>query len=165
MRNKKPKVLNIYKIDKTRKRPSFLIARFLSKIIIRKPKYRFLGEEFPKDEPIVFLSNHVGKKAPSKLELYWKRDFRMWGTYEMTEGFKSIHHYLVHIYYHQKKHIPLFFSWFIGTIAAMYITPLYRGFTKRCNWTIALLVLVASRRGSGVSRKRLLPDQNRQCSE
>ena len=123
---KKKKELNIYLLDKNRRRPSFKIRRFLSKILIRKPKYKFTGEEFP-DEPIVLLSNHVGKRAPSKIELYYPREFRMWGTHEMTEGFSSVHKYLRTTYYHDKRHLPRFMAWIFATIATIFINPLYRG--------------------------------------
>ena len=117
---------NYYTLEKNRKRLSFKFATFLVKIIIHKPKYKFTKEEFP-DEPIVLLSNHVGKKAPSKIDLYYKRNFIMWGAHEMTEGLGSVQKYLTTTYYHDKHHLPKFFAWIVGTVLSPFVNARYRG--------------------------------------
>lgn len=119
-REKAPHKSNYYNLEKNRKKPAYRIARFLNYVIFRKPKFNFTKEQLP-DEPVLFLSNHVGKKAPSKIELYYPRDFRMWGAHENTEGFKSIHRYLTFTYYYQKKHLPRWFAWFVGTIVSPFV--------------------------------------------
>ena len=114
-------------IERNRKRFPFKFAWFINRIIIRKPKVKFLGnKEFP-NEPIFILANHVGKKAPVKIEQHYPRDFMMWGTYEMTEGFKAVHRYLRTTYYHDKKHLTKWFAWFVATLAAPFANMFYVG--------------------------------------
>lgn len=118
--------LYVNNLEKNRKSFSFKAARFLNRIFFSKPKYRFLKEEFP-DEPIMFLSNHVGKKVPTRVELYYPRDFRMWGAHEMGEGLKAVHKYLRITFYHEKKHFPMWFSNIIGTLFAPFANAFYKG--------------------------------------
>ncbi|MBO4667636.1 MAG: hypothetical protein J5666_05885 [Bacilli bacterium] len=114
------------KVDRSRKKVSFKIARFLVKLLYHKPKMIFLGEKF-NDGPFLFLINHCGTKTPPKIECYFERDFYMWGTYEMTQGLKAVHHYLVHTFYHQKKKWPLFFAALVGTIFSPFAYMFYQG--------------------------------------
>lgn len=123
---KKTNELNINNLERNRKRFSFRLSYLINKIMNWRPKVRFLGSEFP-NEPILFLTNHVGKKAPVKIELYYPRDFRMWGTYEMTEGFKKVHHYLRTTYYHNKLHFPKWFAFIVASIAAPFANMFYKG--------------------------------------
>lgn len=118
--------LYVNNLEKNRKSFTFRCARFINRIFFSKPKFRFLKEEFP-DEPIMLLSNHVGKKAPTRIELYYPREFRMWGTHEMGEGLKAVHHYLVVTFYHQKKHFPMWFAAIIGTLFAPFANAFYKG--------------------------------------
>ena len=120
------KELNINNLERNRKRFSFKLAKFINLVMVRRPKVKFLGEEFP-DEPILFLANHVGKKVPVKIELYYPRDFRMWGTHEMTEGFKEVHKYLRTTYYHNKFHLPKWFAAIVATLAAPFANMFYKG--------------------------------------
>lgn len=113
-------------INKNRKKISFKIMRFLSFLLFRKPKLLFTDGEFP-NEPILLLSNHVGKKAPGKIELYYPRPFMMWGTHEMTEGFKAVHKYLRFTYYHKKKHLPKFLAFIVASIVSPFVNYYYRG--------------------------------------
>ena len=118
---------NLDNLEKNKKKFSFKLSKFINWVMNRKPKYKFLGEEFPKDQPILFLANHVGKKVPVKIELYWERDFRMWGTHEMTEGFKQVHKYLRTTYYHEKHHLPKWFACVVASIAAPFANMFYKG--------------------------------------
>ena len=124
--SKKERKPNIDNLERNRKRLSFKFASFLNHIIIRKPKVKFLGEQFP-DEPIMLLANHVGKQTPVKLELHYPRDFRMWGTHETTEGFKAAHKYLRTTYYHEKKHMPKFFAFIVASLAAPFANMFFKG--------------------------------------
>ena len=114
------------KIARCRKKVSFKLARLLVKILYHRPKMVFLGDEF-NDGPFLFIVNHCGTKTPPKIECYFPRDFYMWGTYEMTLGLKSVHHYLVHTFYHQKKKWPLLFAAIVGTIFAPFANMFYQG--------------------------------------
>ena len=122
----KQKQPTYYNLEKNRKKLSFKIATFLTKIIIHKPKYKFTKEEWP-NEPIVLLSNHVGKKAPSKIEIYSKRELMMWGAHEMAEGIGSMHKYLTTTYYHEKKHLPKWLAWIVGTVVCPFVYARYQG--------------------------------------
>ena len=99
----------MYNIEKNRKSLSFKIASLLVKVISHKPKVKYLGQEF-EDGSFLLLSNHSARKSPTKIELYFKRDLRMWDTHELTEGFKEVHKYLTKIYFHEKKHMPKFWA-------------------------------------------------------
>lgn len=116
----------MYNIDKNRKSISFKIASLLVRVISHKPKVKYLGQGFV-DEPFMFLVNHASRKAPTKIELFFPRDFRMWGTHELTEGFKEIHKYLTTTYFHQKKHYPKFWAKIVGTLASPFFYSFYRG--------------------------------------
>ena len=117
---------DIERLKKNRKNIFFRISKFINFVMNRKPKWVFVGEEFP-NEPIMLLSNHVGKKAPVKIELYYARDFRMWGTHEMTEGFKAVHKYMRTTYYHEKHHLPKWFACIVASIAAPFANAFYKG--------------------------------------
>lgn len=121
---KKP--TNLDNLERNRKRLSFKFSYFVNWVMNRKPKVKFLGDKFP-DEPILFLANHVGKKVPVKIELYYPRDFRMWGTHEMTEGFKAVHKYLRVTYYHNKQHLPKWFACVVASLAAPFANMFYKG--------------------------------------
>ena len=113
---------------KIKNRPAwFSIIKVISKIFIRKPKIRFLGEKI--SQPSLVLCNHNGAISPLKLELYFNYPFRFWGTYEMTLGIRSVYKYLKNVYFSQKKH---FFK-FISTIFAFFASPFVNLFYKGLN--------------------------------
>ena len=116
----------MYNIEKNRKSLSFKIASQLVKVISHKPKVKYLGQEF-EDGSFLLLSNHSARKAPTKIELYFKRDLRMWGTHELTEGFKEVHKYLTNTYFHEKKHWPKFWAKTLGTLATPFFYSFYKG--------------------------------------
>lgn len=114
-------------IDEGRKTKRFKFASFLLKIIVRRPKILFLGNEFSKDKPYMFIVNHCGKKSPLKIDLYFKNDLRVWGINEMTLGYKSVRKYLRTTYYHQKRHLPKWLAWLVGTIVSPLVASYYLG--------------------------------------
>ena len=113
--------------NRLRKTFGFRFSRLIVRMIAKKPKYLFLGSEFPKDKPYYFLVNHCGKKSPLKIDCYSKWDLRIWGTYEMTMGYKSVRKYLIKTYYHEKKHLPKFLAWIVGTIVYPFVAGYYVG--------------------------------------
>ena len=125
MENKQLNVNDLDDCDKNRKSFSFRFAKTIIRIISRKPRFKYACP-LP-DEPILLLSNHVGKQAPSKLVLYYPRDFRMWGTHEMTEGLKAEHKYLRTTYYHEKKHLPKWLANIVATIVAPFVNAFHKG--------------------------------------
>ena len=115
------------KIINNRKKVSFKMSRGLVKFLYHRPKYKFLEGDGFQDGPFLFIVNHVGSNVPTRIECYFPRDFYMWGTHLMTEGIKKIRYYLIHIYYHQKKKVPLFFAHIIGTLFAPFAAGFYQG--------------------------------------
>ena len=111
---------------KNRKRFSFKFARFVVKILYHRPKFIYLDEEIP-DGPFLFIVNHAGSNVPTRIECYFPKDFMMWGTHEMAEGWKAVKYYLIHTYYHQKKKFPLFFAYLIGFIFSPFANMFHRG--------------------------------------
>jgi len=95
------------------------------KLFVPKPKFVYLGESITK--PSIILSNHVGASAPVKYELYFKENFRFWGTYEMNSGLKSVYKYLSTVYFHQKKHKGKFVSKLIAFFACPFANLFYKG--------------------------------------
>lgn len=125
-REKKPAKSTYYSLEKNRKSWNFKLARLLNFILFRRPKFNFTKDQLP-DEPVLFLSNHVGKKAPIRIELYYPREFLMWGAHDNTQGIASCHKYLTTTYYHEKKHIPKVFAWIIGTLACPFFYSQMKG--------------------------------------
>ncbi len=114
-------------IEKGRKSFYFKFCRILTKILWPRPKFKFVDPNGLIDKPFIMIVNHVGSKVPTRIENYFPVPVYMWGTHEMTEGIKAVRHYLVHIYYHQKKHMPLFWARIIGTIFSPFPNGFYRG--------------------------------------
>ena len=113
-------------LEKRRKKLSFKFGELIVRIIYWKPKFIYLGDKFD-EKPLIFIVNHCGSNAPTRIERHFPHKFFMWGTYEMTESFKQLRHYLIHTYYHQKKKVPLFFAYIIGTIFAPFARMFYKG--------------------------------------
>ena len=113
------------KVKQNRRRGGYNFLKGLIKIFIRKPKYVYVGEKI-KDGSII-LSNHVGKTAPLKLDLFLPARFRFWGAHEMNEGFRSLYKYLSEVFYHEKKHWNLGLARLFCVIAAPLTYVFYRG--------------------------------------
>ena len=79
----------------------FKAVKAVLRLIIKEPKFIYLGEEVRPGG--IILSNHEGPKSPVSLELYAAVPHRQWGTHEMNEDFKTAYRYQTNIYYHQKK--------------------------------------------------------------
>lgn len=103
----------------------FKVYGSIFKLIFRRSRYYFLGEEF--SDTCLILSNHCGARAPMAYELYYKKPFRFFGTYEMTQGLKSVHKYLTTNYLYKKKHFPKFWAVTLGTIIAPLVNLFYKG--------------------------------------
>ena len=125
---------------KTKKNRSkaFEIFKIFLRIFKRKPKYVFLGEEF--QDNCIYLSNHAGAGVPLTLELYFPLEMRFWGTHEMNESFKSRYIYLSKTYFHQKRHLPLWFARFISIFATPFMTIFYKGIHLISTYTDGRLI-------------------------
>ena len=96
-----------------------LFFRFIKKIIkirYKRPEFVFLGKEF--ENGAIILSNHEGTDAPLSLELYAQAPIRFWGAYEMNSALPLLYKYQTKVYYHQKKHWPLFLARLFCIIAS-----------------------------------------------
>ena len=114
------------KLPTTNRKMWFRIVKQFLKIFIRKTRVIHLGDSFTRS--CIILSNHVGARAPLAIELYGlKQPFRFWGTYEMNSSFRELYAYETKIYYHQKKHWPLFWARLFCVIAAPVTYIHYRG--------------------------------------
>ena len=125
------------KSKKNRSKTFEFFKRFL-RIFKRKPKFVFLGEEF--QENSIYLCNHAGASSPLTLELYFPLEMRFWGTHEMNEGFKERYKYLSNVYFHQKRHLPLWFSKFISIFATPFMGMFYKGIRLISTYTDGRLV-------------------------
>jgi len=112
------------KVKQKRKR-GFGFWAGLLRIFIRKPKFIYLDKEIKPGS--IILSNHVGKTAPLKLELYLNTPFRFWGAHEMNDGFRSLYKYQSEVFYHQKQHWNLFFARLFCVIASPLTYFFYKG--------------------------------------
>ncbi len=117
---------------------AFEIFKSFLRIFKRKPQFVFLGEPF--QERAIYLSNHVGSNGPLTLELYFPLEVRFWGTHEMNEGFKERYIYLSRIYFHNKRHLPLWFAKFISIFATPFMTVFYKGLRLISTYTDGRLV-------------------------
>lgn len=97
----------------------------LVKIRIKKPNYVFLGEK-PQNGAII-ISNHEGSFGPLTTELYAQFPVRFWGTWEMNSGLKTTYKYLSRVYYHQKRHWPLWAAKLFCLVAAPLTNLFYKG--------------------------------------
>ena len=83
---------------KIRKR-SFRFLVGLVRLFTPKTKFVYLGDKIT--EPSVLLSNHAGVSAPFGFEAFMHEPLRMWGTYQMTKGYKSVKKYYTHVFLKQ----------------------------------------------------------------
>lgn len=112
------------KVKQKRKR-GFGFWKGLLRIFVKKPRFIYLDNELKPGS--IILSNHVGKTAPLKLELYLNTQFRFWGAHEMNDGFRSLYKYQSEVFYHQKQHWNLFLARLFCVIASPLTYSFYKG--------------------------------------
>ena len=112
-----------------KRKPFFSGVKKGLRLFIKKPRIVNLNENKELEDGSIYLCNHVGARGPLKLELYFPKDFRFWGTYEMCFGFKQTWSYLAYTYYHKKHHSP---KWW-ARIQASYSIPFTKTFYKGMN--------------------------------
>lgn len=110
---------------KQKRKVWFRALKGILKIFIRKPTFAYRGGK-PTESSII-LSNHEGASSPLALELYSDFPIRMWGTYEMNSGLKSVYKYLSTIYFHEKKHKNIHLARFISFFACPFVNLFYKG--------------------------------------
>ncbi len=118
---------NMSKTNKKKKNRSLWfrgLTNFM-KLFIKKPTFKFLGEEI--EEGSIILSNHLGTTAPLSCELYLNTPFRFWGAYEMNGNLASVYRYMTKTYYHEKKHWNLTAARLFCILASPVSWVFYRG--------------------------------------
>ena len=104
------------------------------KLFIHSPKFIHTGDTEIKPGSLI-LSNHVGTTAPLKLEFYLPHDFRFWGAHQMNEGLIPLYKYLSRVFYHEKKHWPLWLARLFCIIAAPVANLFYSGLNLISTYT------------------------------
>ena len=117
--------MNKIKKEKVKRRPFFRFFKAITKIFIKKPKIVNLNDSL--ENGSIFLCNHVGATAPFALEYYFPRDFRFWGTYEMTMGFKERWKYMAYKEFPNMRHNGKFMSKVKASIIAPFSLMFYKG--------------------------------------
>ena len=107
------------------RRKWFKAIKALLRLIIKEPKFIYLGEEVRPGG--IILSNHEGPKSPVSLELYAPVPHRQWGAHEMNANLKSAYIYQTRIYYHQKHHWNLWLARLFCLIATPVTYLYYKG--------------------------------------
>lgn len=109
------------------RKPWFRFIKWIMRVRYKRVKFINLGEELKGGS--IILSNHEGTDAPLSLELYSQIPVRFWGAYEMNSRLIDLYRYQTKIYYHQKKHWPLF----IARVFCLLASPLTYIFYKGLN--------------------------------
>lgn len=108
-----------------KRKPFFTFVKSILKIFRHKPK--IINENEILEDGAIYLSNHSAASGPLIYELYFPKETRFWGTYEMCEGYRSQWKYLSKIYYPNKKHLPKWLSKIVATIVLPFIHGFYKG--------------------------------------
>lgn len=109
------------------RKPSFMFCfHGLFRFFAPRSKFYYLGKE--QKTPMIILSNHAGISCPFGFEMYYKRPMRLWGTYQMTKGLKSVKEYYTNIFLKQKHpHYSDFRCKFLGTVLSPFANAFYGG--------------------------------------
>ncbi len=126
------------KTDKNLRKKWFRGFKGFLKIFVKKPKVINMGEGLAQNA--IYISNHSGATGPVTHELYLGVPFYAWGTNEMCFTVKERWNYLLHIYYHQKKHLNYVFSFFAALVALPLTTIFYKGMQILPTYTDARLM-------------------------
>ena len=108
-----------------KRKPFFTFVKGILKIFKRKPK--ITNENNTLEDGAIYLSNHSAASGPLIYELYFPKQTRFWGTYEMCENVRTRYKYLSTIYYPNKKHLPKWLSKIVAFVVLPFISGFYRG--------------------------------------
>lgn len=117
--------MNKIKKEKIKRRPFFKFFKAITRIFVKKPKIVNLNDSL--ENGSIFLCNHVGATAPFTLEYYFPKDFRFWGTYEMTMGFKERWKYMAYKEFPNMRHNGKFMSKIKASVIAPFSLMFYKG--------------------------------------
>ena len=115
---------NTLKKEKIKRRPFFRFFKTMTRVFVKKPKIVCLDDTI--DNGSIFLCNHVGATGPFTLEYYFPRNFRFWGTFEMTMGFKERWKYMAYKEFPNMRHNGKFMS----KVKASFVAPFSKMFYK-----------------------------------
>ncbi len=108
------------------RKPFFTAVKSFLRIFKRKPKIVNLNDE-PLADTAIYTTNHEAAKGPLIYELYFPKNFRFWGTHEMTADYKTRYKYLSTTYLNEKKHIPKWLSKILAVIIEPFVHAFYKG--------------------------------------
>lgn len=111
---------------KNNKRPFFRFVKSILRLFKRKPKFINYNDSVLEDGAI-YLTNHNAASGPLIYELYFPKQFRYWGTYEMCGTYRERWNYLANIYFPNKKHIAKWLSKVLATIVTPFMFMFYKG--------------------------------------
>ena len=111
--------------NKPKRRPFFRFFKFVTRPFIRKPKIMNLGTSL--EDGAIYLCNHVGATGPFTLEYYFPKNFRFWGTFQMTMGFRSRWSYMYRKEFPLIRHNNKFMSWIKASCVAPFAGMFYKG--------------------------------------
>ena len=109
----------------TNRKPFFRFIKHFARWFVRKPKWEYTGEH--PEGPCIYISNHSAASGPATYELYFPKNMRIWGTYEMCGRFRTRWRYLNKIYFPKKKKRSRFSSFFLATILTPILALFYKG--------------------------------------
>lgn len=110
---------------KQKRKAWYRAIKTIMKVRYKNPTFIYHGEKPTKGS--IILSNHEGTDAPMSLEIYCDFPIRMWGTAEMNSGLIRLYKYQTKVYYHEKKHWPLFLARLFCIIASPLTNLFYKG--------------------------------------
>ena len=117
-------------MDKTKLQPKkekfcFKIYRAIVKSTKKKVKFNYLGKHF--ENGTLILSNHESTKGPFAWDFFCDKKVRFLGAEEMNSGLRKMYKYQSEVYYHQKKHWPLFLAKMFCLLASPMTNLYYKG--------------------------------------
>lgn len=108
-----------------KRKPFFRFVKRILRLFIKPPRFSDNAQHF--EDGAIYICNHVGSTVPLRLELYFPRPFKFWGTYEMTYSCKERWNYLAHNYFYKKKHNSKFMAKVKATLSCPFIGMFYKG--------------------------------------
>ncbi len=93
------------------------------RLLRRTPK--FINDNETLNPQAIFISNHSGLSGPLVHGLYFPTFLVPWGTYEMTEGYKSRWWFMYQTTYREKMHFGRFKSFVLASFVALFSPIVY----------------------------------------
>jgi len=112
-------------MNSSERKPFFRFIKHILRFFIKRPTKSI--DETHLEDGAIYICNHVGSTVPLKLELYFLKKFKFWGTFEMTFSYKERWKYLANNYFYLKKGNPKAMAIIKATFAAPFVGMFYKG--------------------------------------